>query len=405
MQVDLIEAIRNYLAVFNVPLRVITPPFDELEKMDFGMRRSLDPEFDWQEMGRTLLCEENNPPCTLSITEDMFGARYAFFPAPQRTDLLYMAGPWRGLARTPDQLVWGRRSLGRQGNAVLQNYFDSIPHLDENAVVASLKSLVAMLYPEGTFRVRRLTEFSPLKVQPDARHFTEPDALSDVSAAALEQRYALENTYMNAVTAGDTEAALAALDQCIRIDMGDWFTDALRNQKNNLIIFNTLLRKAAERADVHPYYLNILSTQYAYKIEDVSDLNAAVALSREMVLGYCDYVHRYSVRKYSPMVQKVVNYINFNIAAPLSLKTLSDEFFVNPSYLSRVFRQETGQTLTDYINAQRVQRAAYYLATTDSSVAMIAESVGVLDVNYFSKIFKKFQGSTPTQYRRDHHTG
>lgn len=55
----------------------------------------------------------------------------------------------------------------------------------------------------------------------------------------------------------------------------------------------------------------------------------------------------------------------------------------------------------DYINSQRVDRAAVLLATTDRSIAAVAAAVGILDVNYFPKIFKKQLGTTPTQYRRE----
>ena len=55
----------------------------------------------------------------------------------------------------------------------------------------------------------------------------------------------------------------------------------------------------------------------------------------------------------------------------------------------------------DYINSQRVDRAAVLLATTDRSIAAVTAAVGILDVNYFTKIFKKQLGTTPTQYRRE----
>lgn len=55
----------------------------------------------------------------------------------------------------------------------------------------------------------------------------------------------------------------------------------------------------------------------------------------------------------------------------------------------------------DYINSQRVDRAAVLLATTDRSIAAVAAAVGILDVNYFTNIFKKQLGTTPTQYQRE----
>ena len=65
-----------------------------------------------------------------------------------------------------------------------------------------------------------------------------------------------------------------------------------------------------------------------------------------------------------------------------------------------LFKQDTGTTLTDFINTQRIQRAANLLSTTEQNISVVAEQVGILDVNYFTKMFKKSMGSTPTQYRR-----
>ena len=66
-----------------------------------------------------------------------------------------------------------------------------------------------------------------------------------------------------------------------------------------------------------------------------------------------------------------------------------------------MFKQETGQTLTDYISCRRMERAARLLLTTNARVAVVAEEVGILDVNYFTKMFKSATGQTPTAFRRD----
>ena len=132
----------------------------------------------------------------------------------------------------------------------------------------------------------------------------------------------------------------------------------------------------------------------------MTDLNDP-SMIWDMVRQYCAYVQRYSVKDYTPLVQKVINHINLNLAEPMSLKSLAAMCFISPSYLSSLFKQDTGTTIVDYINTQRVDRAAVLLATTDRSIAAVAAAVGILDVNYFTKIFKKQLGITPTQYRRE----
>lgn len=115
------------------------------------------------------------------------------------------------------------------------------------------------------------------------------------------------------------------------------------------------------------------------------------------------YVQQYSLQQYSPLIQKVINHINLHLDSTLSLKSLAALCYISPSYLSNVFKQETGQTLTDYISTQRMARAANLLRTTNATVASVAEDVGILDVNYFTKLFKSATGLTPTRYRREKH--
>ena len=72
---------------------------------------------------------------------------------------------------------------------------------------------------------------------------------------------------------------------------------------------------------------------------------------------------------------------------------------ISPSYLSTLFKKETGKTLTDYVQQRRVGYARQLLASTKLQVQTIAQYCGIPDVNYFSKTFKKYAGMTPMEYR------
>lgn len=167
------------------------------------------------------------------------------------------------------------------------------------------------------------------------------------------------------------------------------------------MILNTLLRKAIEQNAAHPFYMDKISSSYARRIEELPEISS-VEFSRQMVRDYCAYARRYSLKGYSPTVQQVINHIGLNLSEPHTLKSLAALCHITPSYLSALFRQETGTTLIDYINTQRVRRGAYLLETTNRSVAEIEEEMGILDVNYFAKVFKRTFGMTPTRYRREH---
>jgi YesN/AraC family two-component response regulator len=84
----------------------------------------------------------------------------------------------------------------------------------------------------------------------------------------------------------------------------------------------------------------------------------------------------------------------------LRLEELAKKLNVNGSYLSSLFKKEMGQTLTDYITAKRMTLAMKLLGTTQMQIQMVAQSCGILDVNYFTKKFKKATGRTPKEYRQ-----
>ena len=237
--------------------------------------------------------------------------------------------------------------------------------------------------------------------QPDIRYFTEPSFEQDIPVAMIEQRYQIENEMLEAVTRGDENAAMLSIRQFGRFSLGDRFIGTLYREKSQFIIMNTLLRKAIEQNAVHPFYVDKISSGYARRIEALDTVEDVQATLQQMIRDYCAYARRYSLKGYSPTVQKVINHINLNLSEPHTLKSLAALCHISPSYLSSLFKQETGSTLIDYINTQRVKRAAQQLTTTDRSISEVAEEMGILDVNYFAKIFKRTFGMTPTRYRRE----
>ena len=286
------------------------------------------------------------------------------------------------------------------GESAVQEYYNGVKVLGANDFYSTIRVLVGMMFDEDELKVRQMKEFLPFQFLPDIRYFNEPKFQKDIPISMLEQRYESENRILEAVSRGDEEAAVEAMHQHSRFTYGGRFEGSLYQQKNRMIVFNTLLRKAIEPSKVHPYYIDAISSKYARIIEEADEVPEE--LMWQMVRDYCAYVRRYSLKEYSPAVQKVMNYVNLNVAEPLTLKSLAAMCFISPSYLSALFKQEAGTTLIDYINTQRVNRAAQLLEHSSHAIAAVAEEVGILDVNYFTKIFKKTLGVTPTRYRREH---
>ena len=162
---------------------------------------------------------------------------------------------------------------------------------------------------------------------------------------------------------------------------------------------NTLLRKAAEAGGVHPVYIDNVSSAFAQKIEQTTSTTDGGALMHEIFKGYCRLVRKHSMKDYSPIVQKSIIFIDSNLSASLSLSSISAAQNVSAGYLSTIFKKETEKTITEYIAERRVKHASHLLTTTHLQIQTIALHCGIMDVQYFSKVFKKYTGKTPKEYR------
>ncbi|WCK56818.1 response regulator [Aneurinibacillus sp. Ricciae_BoGa-3] len=99
-------------------------------------------------------------------------------------------------------------------------------------------------------------------------------------------------------------------------------------------------------------------------------------------------------------IMKIRNYIEHNLHTQLNLEMLSKLVHLNSQYISRLFKRETGFTITQYVTIRRLEKAKFYLDHTKGTVAEISEKCGFFDPNYFTRVFKKYEGKTPTQFQQ-----
>lgn len=215
----------------------------------------------------------------------------------------------------------------------------------------------------------------------------------------LENRYMEENELLRNVSCGSLKEAEAALSSSALSDIEPRLSDSLRNFQNYCIIFNTLLRKAAEQGGVHPLHLDRLSSEFAGKIELLKTPSAGKGLMQEMVRKYCLLVKNHSLKGYSPLVREVIARTESDPTADLSLKAHAQRLNVNPSYLSALFKKETGQTLTQFVNQSRIRYGLFLLNSSHMQIQTVAQHCGIPDLNYFTRLFKKQVGMTPSEYR------
>ena len=283
----------------------------------------------------------------------------------------------------------------------IEAFYQETPYLpDETHLLSIIYTFCSHLWG-GTdkFTTKQFQDFYPINFDTILKYSGKEPLDSSQDFLYLEERYDIERQLMQAVTIGQIPKAELLFATLSKYQFEARSTNALRNMKNYLIILNTLLRVAVRNGDVPPFHIDKLSSAYAHKIEATPSTNAGIALMKEMVRKYCLLVKNHSMKGYSLLIRKVLTQIDYDLTADLGLKNLAAQLNVNPSYLSTLFKKETGSTLTEYVNQKRIEHAVFLLNSSGLQIQMIAQYSGIPDVNYFTKTFKKIIGITPKEYR------
>lgn len=168
-------------------------------------------------------------------------------------------------------------------------------------------------------------------------------------------------------------------------------------QQDMLQLFFTYMEKKEMRA--HELYEN----------EEIYRLYKIAILSIEGMCRWVSACTEYITGKNRPeneahgmrMVRQVKEYVHANLRGEISLSQISGVTHLNPDYMTRIFKHQTGMTVHDYVIRKRMEHAKNLLQTSALSVSEIAMESGYDNFSYFIRVFKKHCGMTPKQYRRE----
>ena len=364
---------------------------------DLGLRRVLgmDPHTHLPEEGAVR-------PNTLYDLTDIFSWRYHLLRLPEGSEFL-LIGPYLREAVGDETLmsIMERAGIPPAQLSVLRGYYQQVVICpSESMLYAAIGRLAEALWGSADAFTTRRKSLDLLDVyQP-----TEDVFLSIVPESfdreRIERSYRGEEALMYAIAHGKTHRAHGILSQFSIAQMEKRSAVPLRNFKNYLIILNTLMRKAVQQGGVHPMYIDRTSSAIAHRIEQCTTLEEGYRLIEDMIHKYCLLVKNHNMTQYSLPVQNVILQIDSDLAGDLSLSAHAKRLGVNASYLSALFKKETGSTLTDYVNQKRIDFAIYLLNASNMQIQTIAQHCGIPDVNYFTRTFKRIIGITPSEYRR-----
>lgn len=390
MDMDVIGLLENVLSALGVKMRRDTDINEVFTDFDGGLRKQLFAGYDSSYSVKQFAgkCKDK----AVYVMYDRFGMSYMIFWYQEEYTLI---GPYM-LAEMERSTL----DMARKLNISLFHIHTLDKYVYSTPIVKDMEAIIFVflenIFGKGQLRIERSNVLAEEEYENLKPYLEEDDHLS---IELVEKRYQAEEQLLGAIEQGNITRANLAM-----AGMGQWripqrAETTFRDQKNMCLITNVLYRKAVQRAKVHPFHIDEVSNLFAKRIESANYQNELNKISQEMIRKYCLLVQNYSMKGYPETMGQILNYIDFHLAEPLSLKELAERFSINPSYLSRLFKKELGKTMTDYINEQRVEKSLMYLTVTGLQIQEVAARVGIVDENYFSRIFKKMKHITPKEYR------
>lgn len=207
-----------------------------------------------------------------------------------------------------------------------------------------------------------------------------------------------ENDLITKVKNGNIAEAKGILNDLLGYVL---FTEGgkLETIKSRSLELCTLLSRASiEGGGPSDNVLN-LNTQFIRKISQATSYDSLCFILQEIVESFASTILSKGNLKNRELMKKAISYISKHFNEPLNLEDVANEVHLNPAYFSTLFKKEIGYSFKEYLNHVRIEESKRLLTNSAYSIIDIAIAVGFEDQSYFSKVFKKFTGMTPKQFR------
>ena len=227
------------------------------------------------------------------------------------------------------------------------------------------------------------------------------ESYEDGDAKSAEMLLEFESELHYAMLRGEKSSALQMINEVLaHIHVYSNFD--VRAIKARLLELLVILSRATIEAGADPAETFRLSEDFISQIEQISDADQLALWISDIVRRFITQAFDLAQVKHSDVVFKTTNYIKRNFAEKLSLDSLAREVFLSKSYLSSIFKKETGMSLTAYITKVRVEKSKKLLLEDNTSLALISSLCGFKDQSYFTKVFKKETGVSPKLFRNSY---
>lgn len=344
------------------------------------------------------------------ITTDSY-ACYGILNAGDRKVVL---GPSRQIAETEQQLRELAFRLDVSGEELPAFLYGmkSIVHMP----MESLLQILCALYYGCTGEKLSLSEVLLYEPQVQERmreqerqrmeRKEERKGLGETPPVGEHNTLGQEQTILRIVRKGDSAALQGWIASAPAVSGGILAHEQLRQLKNTFIVTITLVSRAAIRGGMDANDAFALSDYYIQQCELLQTPETIANLQYRMILDYTQRVERLRLGKQPTKLSvDVANYVQHHLSEPITTEQIAAALYLSRPYLSRKFREETGETLTDFILKEKTEEAKRLLRYSDKSLTAISNYLGFSSPSHFSRVFRKYSGCIPREYREKYSEG
>lgn len=229
------------------------------------------------------------------------------------------------------------------------------------------------------------------------------DSEEDITHRALDE----ELSFTNAVATGDIDMVRQNCEQKRFTDftgVGKLSKDPVTNLKYHFIITTALITRACAQSGMEMEQAFRLSDFYIAKLDNIHTTQGVAELHDSMILDFTGKMRllQKNINTSAP-VTSCIDYVYAHIKDRITIEDLAEYTGFSTSYLSRLFKQEIGISVSDYIREKKIEKAQNLLKYCDYSLIEIANYLSFSSQSHFIQAFKKHVGMTPKKYRDIHH--
>lgn len=212
--------------------------------------------------------------------------------------------------------------------------------------------------------------------------------------------YDKEVAFYESVRTGNYEMAKFLSVPLCSEGFGILSQDPLKNIKYHLVITIAMIARFCIEGGMPSEDAYTLSDDFILQTDEAETIKQVHSIHSQVIEIFCNAMHEIRIRGiYSLQVVKAIDFVKGHIAEKIGINEIAEYLGISVPYLSRLFKAETGENISEYVVKRKVETSLIMLKYSNKSIAEISADLSFSSQSYFTKVFRKYVGLTPKDYK------